>query len=201
MTPLKRILRNLALATSCLALLATTAAGEDEKSTSNPTVIIKTSKGDVTAELFADKAPVSTRNFIEYAKAGYYDGTVFHRVIPNFMIQGGGMDADLNPKPGQRAPIKNEADNGLRNERGTLAMARTSAPDSATSQFFINVKNNSFLNHKNKTPAGYGYAVFGKVTGGMEVVDVIKEVPTGNREMYQDVPTEAVVIESVTVKE
>lgn len=190
-----------------LVLVGTTgvvgvASAEDEKAaTKNPTVAIKTSMGTITAELNAEKAPISTQNFVEYAKSGYYDGTIFHRVIPNFMIQGGGLDAELKPKPGQRAPIKNEAANGLKNKRGTLAMARTSAPDSATSQFFINVKNNAFLDHRNNTPQGYGYAVFGKVIEGMDVVDKIKEVPTGNRDMYQDVPIETVTIESVTVSE
>lgn len=194
-----RALRALTLAAACVALAAGVAEAADEKAAKNPTVTIKTSMGDITAELFADKAPVSTKNFIEYAESGYYDGTVFHRVIPNFMIQGGGLDAELNPKPGLRGSIENEADNGLTNDRGTLAMARTSAPDSATSQFFINVKDNAFLNHKNKSPAGYGYAVFGKVTDGMDVVDRIKEVPTGNRGMHQDVPSDPVTIESVTV--
>lgn len=173
-------------------------AAESEK---NPVVTIQTSMGTITAELFADKAPISTKNFIDYAKSGFYDGTVFHRVIANFMIQGGGLDAELNPRPGQRTPIKNEADNGLKNERGTLAMARTNAPDSATAQFFINVKDNGFLDHRSKTPQGYGYAVFGKVTSGMDVVDKIKEVPTGNVGMHQDVPKSPVTIESVTVKE
>jgi len=182
-----------------LSVAANTLAAEAPAK--NPIVTIKTSMGDITAELYADKAPLSTKNFVDYAKAGYYDGTVFHRVIDGFMIQGGGMDAALNPKPGQKGPIKNEADNGLKNEVGTLAMARTNAPDSATSQFFINVADNAFLDHRNKTPQGFGYAVFGRVTAGMDVVDKIKGVPTGNKGMYQDVPNEAVTIESVTVKE
>jgi len=195
-----------ALATiGVLTLAPTHAVGAEEhaadKATKNPVVTIKTSMGEITAELDATKAPSSTRNFIEYAKAGFYDGTVFHRVIGNFMIQGGGMDADLKPKAGLRAPIANEADNGLANDRGTLAMARTGAPDSATAQFFINVKDNDFLNHRNKTPQGYGYAVFGRVIAGMDVVDAIKETPTIDKGMYRDVPVEPVVIESVTVKE
>ncbi len=194
-------LKILATAVVLSACVATGVLAADDKAAKNPTVLIKTSMGDITVELNAEKAPISTKNFVEYTKAGFYDGTIFHRVIPNFMIQGGGMDANLKPKPGQRAPIKNEADNGLKNTRGTLAMARTNAPDSATAQFFINVKDNAFLNHKNKTPQGYGYAVFGKVTEGMDVVDRIKEVPTGNRDMYQDVPTKTVTIESVTLLE
>lgn len=184
-----------------LGLGAGAAGAEEKAAAKNPVVTIKTSMGTIKAELNADKAPISTQNFVEYAKAGFYDGTIFHRVIPNFMIQGGGMDAELNPKPGQRGPIKNEAANGLKNKRGTLAMARTSAPDSATAQFFINVKDNGFLDHRNKTPQGYGYAVFGKVTEGMDVVDKIKEVSTGNRGMYQDVPVDTVTIESVTVSD
>lgn len=200
-----RRIQNLGMALCAVVLFATTApAAGDEAgaaTTKNPVVTIKTSMGDIVAELDAKKAPISTKNFVDYAKSGYYDGTVFHRVIENFMIQGGGMDAELNPKPGQKAPIKNEADNGLDNDKYTLAMARTSAPDSATSQFFINVKDNSFLNHRNKTPQGYGYAVFGTVTQGKEVVDKIKDVPTTNKGMYQDVPVEAVTIESVTVQE
>ena len=166
---------------------------------SNPVVKIKTSMGEITAELDAKNAPVSTANFVEYARAGYYDGTVFHRVIPGFMIQGGGMDANLAPKAGARAPIQNEADNGLKNTRGTLAMARTSDPNSATSQFFINVTDNGFLDHRSKVPSQYGYAVFGKVTEGMDVVDRIKAVKTGSKNMMQDVPVEPVVIERVTV--
>ncbi|MEW5849414.1 MAG: peptidylprolyl isomerase [Myxococcota bacterium] len=158
-------------------------------------VLIKTSAGDIELELDRAKAPVSVDNFVQYAKAGHYDGTVFHRVISNFMIQGGGMDADLKEKP-VRAPIKNEGDNGLRNDRGTIAMARTSAPDSATSQFYINLKNNDFLNAQ---PGRPGYAVFGKVTKGMEVVDKIAGVPTGSKGMHQNVPVTPVVIQSVKV--
>jgi cyclophilin family peptidyl-prolyl cis-trans isomerase len=188
-----------ALITS-VAMLTSDALGADAAAAKNPVVTIKTSMGAITAELFADKAPVSTKNFLEYAKAGYFDGTIFHRVIGNFMIQGGGMDATLKPKAGQRGPIKNEADNGIKNTRGTLAMARTSAPDSATAQWFINVKDNGFLDHRDETPQGYGYAVFGKVTEGMDVVDAIKEVPTGNRDMYQDVPTDDVTIQTVTIE-
>ncbi|MBM4269937.1 MAG: peptidyl-prolyl cis-trans isomerase [Deltaproteobacteria bacterium] len=191
-------------ALGALALVATTHAAEPEGGAAvqkNPTVTIKTSMGDITAELYADKAPITVKNFIDYAKAGYYDGTVFHRVIPGFMIQGGGMTADLSPKPGTKAPIKNEATNGLKNQDGTLAMARTGVVDSATSQFFINVKDNAFLDHKSATPQGFGYAVFGKVTGGMDVVRKIEGVATGSKGMHQDVPKSAVTIEKVTVAE
>jgi len=165
----------------------------------NPVVVISTSMGDIEAELYADKAPESVKNFIAYAEAGHYNNTVFHRVIKDFMIQGGGMTADMNQKP-TKAPIKNEADNGLKNLDGTLAMARTSVPDSATSQFFINVKDNAFLDHKSKTPQGYGYAVFGKVISGTDVVQKIEGVSTTSKGMHQDVPAEPVVIKSVTVK-
>ena len=159
----------------------------------NPTVTLKTSLGDITIELYADKAPISVKNFLEYVTGEHYDGTIFHRVIPGFMIQGGGFTADMRQKP-TKAPIKNEADNGLGNERGTLAMARTGVVDSATSQFFINVVNNTFLNFKDKTPQGYGYAVFGKVTAGMDVVDKICAVPTSNSGMHQNVPIAPVSI-------
>lgn len=181
------------------ALAESSAEKAPEAATTNPVVKIKTSMGEITAELDAKNAPVSTSNFVEYARSGYYDGTIFHRVIPNFMIQGGGMDANLAPKAGARAPIRNEADNGLKNTRGTLAMARTSDPNSATSQFFINVTDNGFLDHRSKMPSQYGYAVFGKVTEGMDVVDRIKAVKTGNKNMMQNVPVEPVLIESVTV--
>lgn len=183
------------------ALAESSAEKAPEAATTNPVVKIKTSMGEITAELDAKNAPVSTSNFVEYARSGYYDGTIFHRVIPNFMIQGGGMDANLAPKAGARAPIRNEADNGLKNTRGTLAMARTSDPNSATSQFFINVTDNGFLDHRSKMPSQYGYAVFGKVTEGMDVVDRIKAVKTGNKGMMQNVPVEPVLIESVTVVE
>ena len=170
-----------------------------EQTGKNPIVVISTSKGDIEAELYADKAPETVKNFLAYAESGHYNGTVFHRVIKDFMIQGGGMTADMQQKP-TKAPIKNEADNGLKNLDGTLAMARTSQVDSATSQFFINVKDNGFLDHKSKTPQGYGYAVFGKVIGGMDVVEKIENVPTTSKGMHQDVPAEPVVIKSVTVK-
>jgi len=165
----------------------------------NPIVVITTSMGTIEAELFADKAPESVKNFLAYAESGHYNDTVFHRVIKGFMIQGGGMTADMNQKP-TKAPIKNEADNGLKNTVGTLAMARTSVVDSATSQFFINVKDNGFLDFKSKTPQGYGYAVFGKVISGMDVVTKIENVSTTSKGMNQDVPIDPVVIKSITVK-
>ena len=159
-------------------------------------ITIKTSHGEISVELFDDKAPISCENFRQYARDGHYDGTVFHRVIPNFMIQGGGMDETMSDKP-TRAPIKNEADNGVSNARGTLAMARTMVVDSATSQFFINLKDNSFLDHGTRD---FGYAVFGKVTDGMDVVHAIEKVGTTSRMGMQDVPVETVVINKVTVQ-
>ena len=171
----------------------------DKAAAKNPIVVISTSMGDIEAELYPAKAPETVKNFLAYAADGHYNGTVFHRVIKGFMIQGGGMTPDLSQKP-TKAPIKNEAGNGLKNEVGTLAMARTNVVDSATSQFFINVKDNDFLDHKSETPQGFGYAVFGKVIGGMDVVKKIENVSTTNKGMYQDVPAEPVVIKSVTVK-
>jgi cyclophilin family peptidyl-prolyl cis-trans isomerase len=165
----------------------------------NPVVRMETSMGEITLELDADKAPITVANFLSYVEDGFFDGTVFHRVIDNFMIQGGGMNADLKPKK-NKAPIKNEADNGLKNVRGTIAMARTQVVDSATSQFFINVSDNDFLNHQGKTPSGYGYAVFGRVIGGMETVDAIRKVATGNQGMHQDVPRDPVTINRVVVE-
>jgi peptidyl-prolyl cis-trans isomerase B (cyclophilin B) len=166
----------------------------------NPKVIMETSKGAITVELFADKAPISARNFLSYVKEGYYDGLIFHRVIKGFMVQGGGLDENLQPKKTKFA-IKNEAANGLKNLRGTLAMARTAVVDSATSQFFINVVDNSFLDYKGKRPEDFGYAVFGQVVEGMDVVDAIREVKTGNRGGHADVPVEAVFITSARVCE
>ena len=164
----------------------------------NPAVRLETSMGDITLELDAQNAPESTANFLEYVNSGFYDGTIFHRVIDGFMIQGGGMTADMKEKK-PRGPIRNEASNGLKNLRGTIAMARTQVVDSATCQFFINVKDNAFLDHKNETPSGYGYAVFGKVIDGMDIVDAIRQVATGNKGMHQDVPKEAVVINKASV--
>ena len=157
-------------------------------------ITIKTNHGDIDVELFDEKAPISCENFRQYIEDGHFSDTIFHRVIPNFMIQGGGMDADLKSKP-TRDPIKNEADNGESNVRGTLAMARTSVVDSATSQFFINLRDNDFLDHGSRD---FGYAVFGRVAGSMEVVDAIAAVPTGSREGHQDVPIDPVTIVEVT---
>jgi peptidyl-prolyl cis-trans isomerase B (cyclophilin B) len=164
-------------------------AGDD-----NPRVNLETSKGKIVLELYADKAPQSVKNFLAYVDAGYYDGTIFHRVIPDFMIQGGGFTAEMKKKRTQ-PPIQNEADNGIRNQRGTIAMARTQDPHSATAQFFINTKDNGFLNHKGKSTQGWGYAVFGRVVEGMGVVDAISGVKTVTRGMYRDVPAEPVVID------
>lgn len=157
-------------------------------------ITLHTNLGDITIELNPEKAPKTCANFKQYAQDGFYDGTIFHRVINNFMIQGGGLTADMKQKS-TRAPIDNEADNGLANDTGTIAMARTSDPHSATAQFFINVKDNDFLNHSAKTGQGWGYCVFGKVTEGMDVVNKIKVVKTG----AQDVPQETITIERVTV--
>ena len=161
-------------------------------------VTLHTSMGDITLELDAEKAPKTVANFLQYARDGFYDGTIFHRVINNFMIQGGGMTADMAQKE-TRAPVDNEANNGLKNKTGTVAMARTNDPHSATAQFFINVADNGFLDHTAPTAQGWGYAVFGRVTAGMDVVDKIKAVATGNKGFHQDVPKEAVTIERVTV--
>ena len=160
-------------------------------------ITIKTNHGAISVELFDEKAPVSCGNFRQYAKDGHFNGTIFHRVIPNFMIQGGGMDESMSSKP-TRDPIKNEADNGISNKRGTLAMARTMVVDSATSQFFINLRDNDFLDHGTRD---FGYAVFGEVSDGMDVVDKIASVKTGNRGGHQDVPTETVEIIEVTIDE
>ena len=165
--------------------------------TANPTVQMTTSLGEITIELYADKAPVSVSNFLAYVDANFYDGTIFHRVIPNFMIQGGGFTADMRQKPA-KAAIRNEADNGLKNTRGTLAMARTAVVDSATCQFFVNTVDNAFLDFRDKSAQGYGYAVFGKVTAGMDVVDKIVQVRTGNRGPHQNVPAEPVTILKLT---
>jgi peptidyl-prolyl cis-trans isomerase B (cyclophilin B) len=161
----------------------------------NPKVILDTSKGQLTIELYADKAPETVKNFLAYVDAGFYNGTIFHRVIPGFMIQGGGFTPDMQQKA-TRPPVKIESDNGLKNDRGTLAMARTQDPNSATAQFFINSVDNGFLNFKEKTPQGWGYAVFGKVVKGMEVVDEISKVKTGAKGMHRDVPVDTVTITS-----
>ena len=163
----------------------------------NPQVLLKTSKGDITIELFQDQAPISAKNFLSYVDEKFYDGTVFHRVIKGFMVQGGGMTPDLHEKSA-KPPIKNEAGNGLKNKRGTLAMARTPEIDSATSQFFINLVDNTFLDHQQGDPDKFGYAVFAKVVSGMDVVDAIAAVPTGSKGMHKDVPREPVTILSAT---
>jgi len=164
----------------------------------NPVVTMSTSKGNIRIELDAEKAPITTKNFLDYVNEGYFDGLIFHRVIPGFMIQGGGFDSGMSQKKA-KSPIKNEAGNGLKNVTGSIAMARTNVVDSATAQFFINVKDNEFLNHKNTSADGYGYAVFGQVIEGMDVVQTIEKVKTSNRGMHQDVPVEAVLIHSVKV--
>jgi peptidyl-prolyl cis-trans isomerase A (cyclophilin A) len=174
------------------ACWAQTAPSSKEK----PVVVLTTSLGAIEIELYPDEAPITVENFLAYVDAGFYDGTVFHRVIPDFMVQGGGMEPNLSPKK-TRDPIKNEADNGLKNQPGTLAMARTSEKDSATAQFFINLKNNSFLDHGSRD---FGYAVFGKVSDGMDVVENIAKVPTQNMGGHQNVPVAPVVIESAKRK-
>ena len=163
-------------------------------------VIIRTTFGEITLELDAERAPKTVENFLNYARSGYYDGTIFHRVIDNFMIQGGGFDTEMRQKEAGE-PIENEADNGLKNDFGTIAMARTTDPHSATAQFFINVKDNDFLNHTAKNMQGWGYTVFGKVIDGADVLDKIRAVPTGSQGPHQDVPKEPVIIESVQVQE
>ena len=158
-------------------------------------VRLTTNLGAIVIELNAEKAPKTVANFIEYVQSGHYDGTIFHRVIKNFMIQGGGYSTDMKEKGKTSAPITNEADNGLKNDKYTIAMARTSDPHSATAQFFINVKDNDFLNFTSPTPSGWGYAVFGAVTEGFDVVDAIEKVKTSRSGFHQDVPADAVVIE------
>ena len=187
-------------------LKALLTADQDSKITENmendmTQVTISTSIGDIQLELDGEKAPITVENFKTIVSSGYYEGTIFHRVINGFMVQGGGLTADMNNKSSGTSPIQNEANNGLSNDRGTIAMARTGEPHSATSQFFINHKDNEFLNHTGENPQGWGYAVFGKVTDGMDVVDQIADVATGNVGPYQDVPLEVITIESVTISE
>jgi len=175
-----------------LSLGLSVAAAADK----NPVVVMETTMGNIKIELFADQAPISVKNFLDYANSGFYKDTVFHRVIPGFMAQGGGLTAELQPKPGDRPAIKNEAGNGLKNDRGTVSMARSGSPDSATSQFFINVVNNDRLNRPN--PDGYGYAVFGKVTEGMDVVDRMVAAPQKRKNaVFQNVPDTPIVIKAV----
>jgi peptidyl-prolyl cis-trans isomerase B (cyclophilin B) len=163
-----------------------------------PVVELDTNMGAIVIELNEEKAPKTVENFLNYVKSGHYDGTIFHRIIDGFMIQGGGMDAEMNEKA-TNAPVENEADNGLKNDKGTIAMARTQDPHSATSQFFVNVKDNDFLNHSGKNMQGWGYTVFGKVTSGMDVIEKMRGVPTGRFGMHADVPKEPVVINSATI--
>ncbi|MFY0988881.1 peptidylprolyl isomerase [Halomonas sp. C05BenzN] len=163
-------------------------------------IVLQTNFGDITVELDHEKAPKTAANFEQYVRDGFYDGTLFHRVIDGFMVQGGGFDIDFNQKP-TRDPIENEADNGLANATGTLAMARTQDPHSATAQFFINVGDNDFLNHSGKSIQGWGYCVFGKVVDGMDVVEKIKAVPTTRRGMHADVPADDVIIQRAYVKD
>jgi peptidyl-prolyl cis-trans isomerase A (cyclophilin A) len=181
-----------------LALLTAAVAGVAEDAKKNHVYVIDTSLGAITIELDAAKAPITVKNFEDYAKAKHYDGLIFHRVIPGFMIQGGGFTPDMEQKA-TKAPIKNEAKNRLKNLRGTLAMARTSDPDSATSQFFINVNDNESLNHQDD--GNFGYAVFGKVLSGMDVVDKIVSTPTETKGRYESVPVKPVVIKSVKLKQ
>lgn len=166
----------------------------------SPRVLLSTSHGDITLELDREKAPLTTENFLSYVDSGHFDGTIFHRVIPGFMIQGGGFAEDMRQRP-TNPPIANEADNGLKNDRGTIAMARTSDPHSASGQFFINLTDNDFLNHKAKNPQGWGYAVFGRVVEGMDVVDAIAQVPTGQSGPHSDVPKEPVLIQRISLME
>jgi cyclophilin family peptidyl-prolyl cis-trans isomerase len=174
-------------------------AGEyDAAATKNPVVVLSTTLGNIRVELYPDKAPVSVKNFLDYVEAKFYDGTIFHRVVPGFVIQGGGLDAEMKQKT-VRPPIKNEAGNGLKNTRGTISMARTGVVDSATSQFFISVKDNAALDHRDETPAGFGYAVFGTVIDGMDVVEKIEKVQRTTRGGYRDVPVEPVVLTSARV--
>jgi len=165
------------------------------------TVLIRTSMGNITIALDAEKAPITVKNFIDIANSGFFEGTIFHRVINGFMVQGGGLNADMSDKSSGTAPIQNEANNGLTNDRGTVAMARTMDPHSATSQFFINHADNGFLNHTAENSQGWGYAVFGKVTEGLDIVDQIADVTTGSSAGHQDVPLEVITIELVTVSE
>lgn len=195
-------MRTTSLAAALLVITCGFAFGADSAAKrGKPVVLLETSMGNIKVELDPGKAPVSVQNFLAYVKEGHYDGLIFHRVIRDFMIQGGGFTKDMREKRPAHPPIKNEAGNGLKNDRGTIAMARTGVVDSATAQFFINVVNNDFLNHADETPRGYGYAVFGKVIEGMDVVDKIRAVPTGRFSMFQDVPKEPITIRKATVLE
>jgi cyclophilin family peptidyl-prolyl cis-trans isomerase len=175
-----------------------TAAAKENAEVTASKVLFKTNMGDMVIELYPKKAPISVENFVTYVKQGFYDGLIFHRVIPGFVIQGGGFMPDMKRRE-TNAPIKNEADNGLRNARGTLSMARTNEINSATSQFFINLVDNASLDHRDSSARGFGYAVFGKVVEGMDVVDAVAKVPTGKSGMYSDVPKEPVIIEKASL--
>lgn len=191
-------MKNILLAVVAGILLAVPFNVSADKGGKMTKVAIETSKGTIVAELDSVNAPVTVKNFVDYAARGFYNGTIFHRVIDGFMIQGGGFTVEMHQKE-TNAPVKNEAGNGLKNTRGTLAMARTSVVDSATAQFFINLADNDFLDHRNDSSEGYGYAVFGKVVDGMDVVDAIGKVKTGTVRGFGDVPLDSVVIEKVTV--
>lgn len=180
------------------AFIAILFASAAEAAPKNPQVALETSKGKIVLELYPEKAPLTVENFLSYVKSGFYEGTIFHRVIQGFMIQGGGFTPEMFPKP-TKPPVANEADKGPRNDRGTIAMARTQDPHSATAQFFINLVNNEFLNHKGKTAQGWGYAAFGKVIEGMDIVDSIGKVQTGAKGEFRDVPVEPVVIQKAKV--
>lgn len=180
-------------------LTSTSLQAMDTNNMSNPSVKFTTNQGVIVLELNAEAAPNTVANFVSYVEDGFYEGTIFHRIIPNFMAQGGGFTSDFQQK-GVKASIENEADNGLKNDRGTIARARTNDPHSATGQFFINLKDNDFLNHSSKTQQGWGYAVFGKVTEGMDVIDKMAAIPTGSGGMFPtDVPQEEVIIEKAEI--
>jgi cyclophilin family peptidyl-prolyl cis-trans isomerase len=180
--------------------VAFSASGAMEKKAANPVVVLETNMGDITIELLRDRAPKTVANFLEYVNSGFYKDTIFHRVIKGFMIQGGGLTAGMEQKP-TRPPVENEAANGEKNMRGAVAMARTSEIHSATAQFFINTVHNPFLDHRSNSPEGFGYCVFGRVTGGMEVVDKIESSATGNKGMQRDVPIQPVIIKDVRLKD
>jgi peptidyl-prolyl cis-trans isomerase B (cyclophilin B) len=186
--------------TSIFMCLLLAILGNAAMSETNPKVQFETSKGNIVIELNVEKAPKTVENFLAYVKSGHYDGTIFHRVIPSFMIQGGGFDVDMKQKP-TNATIQNEANNGLKNVKGSISMARTSAPHSASAQFFINVSDNANLDHTSESPHGWGYAVFGQVTEGLDVVSTIEEVSTGNHGGHQDVPLEPIVVQKATLLE
>ena len=183
----------------CILIILLAAAGASLAAEPATQVRFKTNKGTIVLEIDTQSAPITAANFLEYVNAGFYDQTVFHRVIINFMIQGGGLDTNLVRKKAARKPIANEAENGLKNKRGTIAMARTSEAHSATSQFFINTVDNHFLDHRDTSPTGWGYCVFGKVVDGMDVVDAISKTPTGILKGMKDVPKEPVIIENAVV--